>query len=1241
MTARIIALGLFAAVASAQPRQQPAAAQDAAGKSGRVADGPTLRDWLLQYGRAIDTESIDRLVQQLGSASFEDRERARKDLIAFGPPALPRLRLHLKKHPEIEIERRLEAMIAVLAEAADRMPPDAVVDGLLRHRPPGSLEALLAFLPFAETEPLVETIWFGAEQLAATGAKTTPALSKLLRDKEPSRRALAGFLLAVHGSADERKTAFELLDDADPEVRLRTAQGLLAVGDVRGVAVLVGLLEHPRLDLAWQAEELLTWLAGDNGPDLLLGAGEPEARQAARKAWENWRHEGAAKMNSKELFAGPSRPGLVLASSAFQHKDPTNPAKIERTEQRVWLFGCDGRPRWFTPVGFAALDMQWIEGNRLLICAGPRPGAILEFDATGKILRQVDLDQRQSYLARRRADGKTLVVASDGLFIVSAAGQVQRLAAGRISAAQVLPGGNVVCLEQRSRLTEYNAEGRLLRAEVLPTMRDYDLGRMWPVDNGLVAHERRPGSARWSTKIITAKGEPVRDLDFAIPWDVAPLRNDRLLIAAGWWMDHRVAEVNAAGRTVWEGCLPGPPGAKVRPCFNLVRLGFPERPAWAHLDSAAARAGQLTSKSPWIRRRAVYALRGMNGLGPETIPALIRMLSDTDETCRDMAAHTLQKVGPEAIPHAVALLKHADPKLRVRGLSILYTQGTLAWIALPELIHAWNDLAKEVRNAGASVLFVLGPDAAPAAPALVRSLTSADQETRKRAIELLGSVQSLAPASRRELIRLLDDPDTSVRQHAAAALVRIGADDQHLLNEFIFPALAKLLNDQDAWIRHAACWTVTELGMKAKPLVPALAASLESPGAGRYQESALAGAISALARIGPDAKAAAPILFRMARGDMVAHSIRCTAAQHLGDLGLDPEEALPVLREVLADAHDSAARASACRSLGKMGAAAVPLLRERLNTADHRAAIDALAAMGPPARAAVPDLLAVLKDETRPWVHPVADALVSIAPDSAEVRDAVLQRFRDKRWSAGLVEAVTKLARHDRKLATTLLNMVSSPESPRAIRARIGAGLAREGIVHKELVPHLISLLEPDEHGDSIDLPSLIRWIKIGRFDATTLGRDSCVAAATALGFYGPQAAPALPALATMAQDDSPKHTPQQRWIACWALGKLATHHAAVRRTLVEILRNPLLAPELRTEAVAGLSSAGQAVPELLAILECEDQSWSAKLLAIETLSALGSNARRAASALAKIEDGDDPLLQRAARRALAMIQAR
>src|SRR5262249_42250724 len=128
---------------------------------------------------------------------------------------------------------------------------------LLRQRAPeGSCNALLGYLPFVTDENVEEEILLTLPVVGVRNGKCDPQLRAALSAAEPHRRAAAAFVLGQHGGSEEKTLVRRLLTDADPRVRLRAAQGLIAGRELHAVATLVALLGDSPLEVASQAEDL-------------------------------------------------------------------------------------------------------------------------------------------------------------------------------------------------------------------------------------------------------------------------------------------------------------------------------------------------------------------------------------------------------------------------------------------------------------------------------------------------------------------------------------------------------------------------------------------------------------------------------------------------------------------------------------------------------------------------------------------------------------------------------------------------------------------------------------------------------------------------------------------------------------------------------------------------------------------------------------------------------------------------
>jgi hypothetical protein len=92
----------------------PLIAPGAADPSG-TQENQTSAKKSVPKGEAPDDSTIKKLIAQLGSASFSEREAAMKGLERIGKPALPALREAAKNHDDAETRRRAERLVRHLS----------------------------------------------------------------------------------------------------------------------------------------------------------------------------------------------------------------------------------------------------------------------------------------------------------------------------------------------------------------------------------------------------------------------------------------------------------------------------------------------------------------------------------------------------------------------------------------------------------------------------------------------------------------------------------------------------------------------------------------------------------------------------------------------------------------------------------------------------------------------------------------------------------------------------------------------------------------------------------------------------------------------------------------------------------------------------------------------------------------------------------------------------------------------
>src|SRR5262245_51375117 len=77
-----------------------------------------------------DAAEINRLIQQLGSKKFGEREAANKALQAIGPPAVEGLRQAAAQHKDPEVRRRISQLLNVMENSLEQLVVDYQAYGL-------------------------------------------------------------------------------------------------------------------------------------------------------------------------------------------------------------------------------------------------------------------------------------------------------------------------------------------------------------------------------------------------------------------------------------------------------------------------------------------------------------------------------------------------------------------------------------------------------------------------------------------------------------------------------------------------------------------------------------------------------------------------------------------------------------------------------------------------------------------------------------------------------------------------------------------------------------------------------------------------------------------------------------------------------------------------------------------------------------------------------------------------------
>jgi HEAT repeat protein len=394
---------------------------------------------------------------------------------------------------------------------------------------------------------------------------------------------------------------------------------------------------------------------------------------------------------------------------------------------------------------------------------------------------------------------------------------------------------------------------------------------------------------------------------------------------------------------------------------------------------------------------------------------------------------------------------------------------------------------------------------------------------------------------------------------ARDALVKIG--------DPAVPALTRILDGPDADMRVCAAEALGRIGAVARDAVPSLIRAIAQREAARDPESdpLTRHAVTALGRIGPDAKAALPILnhlFDKKIGDdydmvialngigappvrkLVHRLIQdadSTAASLLARLGPEARDAIPSLTDAIHDMRLQVrfSAAIAIVHIKPRATEAVPVLIEALAYLDDRD-LDvfdvpgALAQLGPSASAAIPTLMRLVeKNCDQPLVQ---KALVQIDPEAKQCLPALILALNHK----------------DHEIVATAANCLGLL-GPRA----------------KDCAPALAKTIskefEKDDGIDWLDNPQVSAVKAIGRIGASGRGdgisaliaalqgdHSTAEAAATVLGSVGPEAKAAVPALIEAVQA---KEKDDENWFVRKAAALALARIGPEARPAVPVLR--------------------------------------------------------------------------------------
>jgi hypothetical protein len=497
-------------------------------------------------GLDLTPNQITRLISRLGDEHANNREQAMQELVLLGTVVLPDLQKAVNS-PDAEIG--LRARNAIRQIQLTWGLPQSAVRWLLRHPGGGTIEALLAFLPFATgNDELTIDIWHGLARLGLRDGRIHKALLTALQDNAAARRAAAGCLVGRWGDRHEKEQARRLLADPDPNTRLRTAQGLLAAHDNAAVPALISLLKDGPLPIAWQAQELLHWAAGPESPGCLIQDGKSDQRLACTSKWlEWWKHQNQV-LQSEPTKVNRMRPRLLFVREVGW----PNPAAADF----VSLIGGAGKVLWQTTIPLHTVDIQMLPNSDLIFSKEVNNHLVLtECDVVPRCISTMKVPFNRRLISwQRLPNGATFIATQfDAVEITSTGDELYHIEFEKrlwsLRSALRLYLNHLLCIWEDTRqnvwIQEIDIETRL------------EIKRFKLIKNNIwLAFKVNPSS---STQYIVAMRR-----------EQAPPPDDSVIA------DGKLYEYNGTGRQIWERQVSQPREARLLPNGNiLVFMGKP------------------------------------------------------------------------------------------------------------------------------------------------------------------------------------------------------------------------------------------------------------------------------------------------------------------------------------------------------------------------------------------------------------------------------------------------------------------------------------------------------------------------------------------------------------------------------------------------------------------------------------------------------------------------------------------
>lgn len=536
--APLMLMTLWAApLGQTQPAPENAQAEKVVTGAGIKIDGDTLLAFLKRRTLSeSERRRLAALVRQLGDSSYEVRTRASADLTAAGVNATRFLKPALDD-PDLEIARRAERCLEILQRGPGPELSAAVARLVGSGKPPGAVEVLLGYVPFADDETVEEAVLAALVEAGLHDGRADALVLTALTDTDPERRAAAAFVVGQATDPGQRRPALRSLVDPEVKVRFQAARTLFAAGEKEAVPALIALLTEGTPEIAWEAEELLCRINDAGGPGGYLDTASEQNRRQCRAAWESWwkTHEG--KFDPARARLGQRLLGLTVIADL----DKGTVLAVDSGRKERWRISGFGGP----------VDLQVLPNGNVLV-AENHGRKVTERDRTGKLVWEKSTLTLPAS-CQRLPNGNTFIATYNQLLEVAPDGrETQKIPRPEgIYCARKLRNGHVVLATAVGKIVDLDQSGKEIRS--FDTGGVVNWSSLEALPNGHILACCNPG------KVVEFDAFGKRVWECAVPNAVCAQRlpNGNTLVCSS--EGHQVLEVDRTGKEIWVHKTEGRP----------------------------------------------------------------------------------------------------------------------------------------------------------------------------------------------------------------------------------------------------------------------------------------------------------------------------------------------------------------------------------------------------------------------------------------------------------------------------------------------------------------------------------------------------------------------------------------------------------------------------------------------------------------------------------------------------------